>query len=242
MNILIPMAGEGRRFKEGNYETPKPLIQIFGKPMAINAIESLGLKGQLIIVVQDNEIGYAIRDTILAEYPNTITCYAKCLTEGPACSALLAKEYIDNDIPLVITNCDQILTWDAHAFDVFLKNIDYDGLIVTYTTEKPINSYARLDKLGLVSEIKEKEVISDISLNGIHCWAKGSYFVSSSESMVYNKEKSINGEYYIGPSYNSLIKDGKKIGIYHIPSCQHHAVGIPEDLNRYIEYANKTIS
>jgi dTDP-glucose pyrophosphorylase len=55
--------------------------------------------------------------------------------------------------------------------------------------------------------------------------------------MIRNQDKSINGEYYIGPTYNYLIQQGKKIGIYHIPSCQHHAVGIPEDLQRFLQHA-----
>lgn len=237
MHILIPMAGEGKRFKDGNILTPKPLIQIFEKPMAIHAIESLGAIGDLIIVVQNNSVGHEIRNVIVKFFPETKVCYTDGLTDGPACSALLAKNYIDNDEPLIVTNCDQIMTWDACAFNLFLNCILYDGLIVTYTTQKPINSYAKLNRQGYVTEIKEKEVISDISLNGIHYWKKGSDFVSSAETMIRNQDKSINGEYYIGPTYNYLIKQGKKIGIYHIPSCQHHAVGIPEDLQRFLQHA-----
>jgi dTDP-glucose pyrophosphorylase len=237
MNILIPMAGEGKRFKDGNILTPKPLISIFDKPMAIHAIESLGVNGSLIVVVQNNAVGHEIEQVIKQHFPETKVCYSEGLTEGPACSALLAKDHICNDQPLIITNCDQILTWDGQAFNSFLQCVNYDGLIVTYTTQKPINSYAKLNRQGLVVEIKEKEVISDISLNGIHYWKKGADFICSAETMIANEDRCINGEYYIGPTYNYLIKEGKKIGIYHIPSCQHHAVGVPEDLQRFLKHA-----
>ena len=74
-----------------------------------------------------------------------------------------------------------------------------------------------------------------MSLNGIHFWKKGSDFVKSAELMIKNNER-YNNEFYIGPTYNTLIEQGKKIGIYHIPNEQHHAVGTPEDL---LKYTNK---
>ena len=235
MNIVIPMAGEGRRFQKGDKQTViKPLIDVFGKPMAVRAIETLGIEGRLIFVVQDNEIGYKIIYGISEYYKNYSVYFVHGLTDGPAVSALAAEAAIDNDEDLIITNCDQIMTWDPHAFSVFQKNIDYDGIIVTYFCDTNKNSYARVGKDGLVTEIREKEIISNISLNGIHCWKHGSDFVSSAKEMIEKNDRAINGEFYIGPTYNYLINHGKRVGIYHVPNSYHHAVGIPEDLERYI--------
>jgi len=229
------MAGEGRRFQKGDdHKIIKPLIDILGKPMAVRAIETLGINGKLIFVVQDNKIGHKIIDGIAKYYKNYNIYFVNGLTDGPAVSALAAEKAIDNDEGLIITNCDQIMTWDAHAFSIFQKNIDYDGIIVTYFCDTNKNSYARIDKYGLVAEIREKEVISDISLNGIHYWKKGSDFVNSAKDMITKNDRAINGEFYIGPTYNYMIKKGKRVGIYHIPNSQHHAVGVPEDLDRYL--------
>lgn len=235
MNILIPMAGEGRRFqKDDNKKIIKPLIDVFGKPMAVRAIETLGIDGKLIFVVQDNEVGYKILNEISKYYKNYRAYFVKELTDGPAVSALAAESAINNSEDLIITNCDQIMTWDQYAFSVFQKNIDYDGIIVTYFCNKNKNSYAKVGKDGLVKEIREKEIISDISLNGIHYWKHGSDFVISAKEMIKKNHRSINGEFYIGPTYNYLINNGKRVGIYHVPNSQHHAIGIPEDLERYI--------
>jgi len=238
LNILFPIAGEGRRFQKGDQrKIIKPLIDILGKPMIVRAIETLGLKGRLIFVVQGNEIGQSIIEAISQYYGDFSVFYVDGLTDGPAVSALAAESAIDNDEELVITNCDQIMAWDSHAFTVFLKNIDYDGIIVTYFCDADKNSYAKVGKDGLVTEVREKEVISDISLNGIHCWKKGSDFIDSARAMVSKNDRAINGEFYIGPTYNYLINGGKRVGIYHIPNSQHHAVGIPEDLEKYLASA-----
>ena len=110
--------------------------------------------------------------------------------------------------------------------------------ILTYHTDTEKNSFARLDENGFVSEVREKEVISNVSLNGIHYWKMGKYFVGSAEEMIDKGDRAPNGEFYIGPTYNHMISHGLKVGIYHIPNCQHHAVGVPIDLERYLAYVN----
>jgi len=94
-----------------------------------------------------------------------------------------------------------------------------------------------MNKNGTVSKIKEKEVLSDVSLNGVHYWKRGKDFVESAEKMIQNNERYKN-EFYVGPTYNYLIEEGKIVGIYHIPASQHHAIGTPEDLERYLNNAN----
>ena len=90
----------------------------------------------------------------------------------------------------------------------------------------------------MVQEIREKQVISNISLNGIHYWRKGSSFVDSAETMIAANDRAPNGEFYIGPSYNHMIKSGQTVGIYHIPNQFHHPVGVPDDLDKFIRYEN----
>jgi len=158
------------------------------------------------------------------------------LTSGPASTALLLSDLINTSQELVIANCDQIMEWNSHTF---LHNARlYDGAVVTYYATTNKNSYAKLDINGAVTEIREKEVISTTSLNGIHYWKKGSDFVKSAMAMINADDMVNNGEFYIGPSYNYMIKQGLSVGIFHIPNEMHHAVGVPEDLERFIKYEN----
>jgi dTDP-glucose pyrophosphorylase len=229
MNILLPIAGLGSRFSKVGFELPKPLIKVEGKPMIQRAIESLGVQGNYIFIIRDNE---NLKLHLQSMYPDSNIISINYLTEGPASTCLLAKEQINNNQPLLIANCDQIMWWNSLAFTSFLNSCPYDGLVVTYNEDTPKNSYVKLDKNGLAVRIAEKEVISNVSLNGIHYWEHGSDFINSAELMIKNDER-YNNEFYVGPTYNTLIKQGKKIGVYHIPNEQHHAVGTPEDLLKY---------
>ena len=233
MNIIIPMAGLGSRFKTSGYTVPKPLIPIEGKPMIQHAIDTLGIKGNYIFITQKE---HNLKPHLEAIYPGCKVIEIDYITKGSACTVLLAKKYINNDLPLIITNCDQIMWWDNNSFSTFIKNYPHDGFVVTYTENTPKNSYVKLNKEGFAVEFAEKKVISSISLNGIHYWKRGKYFVHSAENMIKTNEQ-YNNEFYVAPTYNGLIKDGKKIGVYHIPNEQHNAVGTPEDL---IKYADKT--
>lgn len=228
------MAGEGTRFPRDTYKIPKPLININGIPMIQKAIDSLDLPGTYHFVVRKDSYYDQVCSLLhkICLDPKIISVDET--TEGPASSCLLFKNYINNEEELVIVNCDQIMWWDSDLFLTCARYYKYDGLIVTYSTTTPKNSYAKIDKQGFVLEIKEKEVISDISLNGIHYWRKGRYFVESSENMIQCNDRAPNGEFYVGPSYNHMIKMGLKVGIHHIPNWQHNPVGVPEDLETYL--------
>ena len=120
---------------------------------------------------------------------------------------------------------------------MFLHNVRmYDGAVVTYHSDTEKNSFARLDKKGFVTEIREKEVISNVSLNGIHYWGKAFRFFVSAKEMIAKNDRAENGEFYIGPTYNYMIKNNYRVGIYHIPNEQHHPVGVPADLEKYLNY------
>lgn len=234
MNIVIPMAGEGTRFPRDTYKIPKPLIEIDGVPMVQRAINSLGLIGTYYFIIRKDSYYDQVCTLLHSIYPSSKIISVEETTEGPASSCLLFRDLINNDEELVIANCDQIMWWDSELFLSSARYYKYDGLVVTYTTTTPKNSYARINCEGFVQEIKEKEVISDISLNGIHYWRKGKYFVKSAEEMITFGDRAPNGEFYVGPTYNYMIKNGYKIGIYHIPNYQHNPVGVPEDLNLFL--------
>jgi NDP-sugar pyrophosphorylase family protein len=234
MNIVIPMAGLGSRFPKDKYYLPKPLIDVNGKPMIVRAIESLDIDGQYHFILRDDEFLKITQDVIsrIVKNPRFIT--VNQTTEGPACSVLLFKEFINTEEELITANCDQIMEWSS---GLFFHNVRlYDGAVVTYYSDTDKNSYVKINKKGLAVQFAEKEVISTISLNGIHYWKKGSDFVKSAETMIDADDRAPNGEFYIAPSYNYMINDGKKVGIFHIPIEQHHAVGVPIDLEKFLKH------
>ena len=204
--------------------------------MIKRSVESLDLEGNYFFVIRKDEFSSELKSIIKSIKKNTEVIEIDYQTSGPASTALLFTDAINSNEELIIANCDQIMEWNSENF---LRNArQNDGTIVTYHATTNKNSYARLNKFGQVVEIREKEVISTTSLNGIHYWKRGSDFVLSANEMILANEKAKNGEFYIGPTYNYMINRGLKIGIYHIPVEMHHAVGDPEDLLKFINYEN----
>lgn len=230
MNILIPAAGKGSRFVNSKYVLPKPCINVDKDFMLVRAAKTLGFKGQHIFLLQDNEYRDILAARLYETYPDAKVGVIDYYTEGAAQTALLARELIDNDDELIIANCDQIMEWNT---DIALKQLrKFDAGIVTIESRDPKHSYAVIEN-NLVVDVQEKNVISNQALTGIHYWKHGSDFVRSASKMIEDNIRSGNNEFYIGPTYNNLIKEGKKIGSYLIKPDEIHFVGTPEDLERY---------
>jgi dTDP-glucose pyrophosphorylase len=239
VQLVIPLAGDGKRFQE-RYSCPKPLINIRGERMISLAFRTLSISHNkaVFIIRKDHDIDGILTDTIQKITSCVRIINIDSLTDGPCCTALLAKPHIDSELPLVIANCDQVMRWSGDKFIRFCQMENYDGAVVTYHENTPKNSYARLNSYGEVMEIREKEQISCVSLNGIHYWKKAKYFFESASKMIMNDERT-NNEFYIAPTYNYMIKDGLKVGVFHIPNEQHCAIGVPNDLDKYIQISNK---
>jgi len=233
MNVLIPMAGAGSRFQQAGYTFPKPLIEVEGKPMIQVVVDNLNIDATFIYVVQKEHREKYNLDTLLNLItPNCKIVEVDGLTEGAACTTLLAKEFINSDAPLVMANSDQFLEWDSNEFMYKMIEQEVDGGIVTFHATHPKWSFAKVDEYGYVTEVAEKNPISDIATVGVYYWAKGSDYVKYAEQMI---EKNIrtNNEFYTCPVFNEAIGDDKKIKTFNIDKMW--GLGTPEDLKYYLE-------
>ena len=233
LNILIPMAGAGSRFEQAGYTFPKPLIEVNGKPMIQVVVENLNIDANYIYVVQKSHREKYNLDTML----NLITPGCKIvevdeLTEGAACTALLAKEYINSDSPLFFANSDQFVEWDSNEFMYKMQESNCDGGIVTFKATHPKWSFAKIDDNGFVTEVAEKNPISDNATVGYYYWKHGSDFVKYAEQMIERNIR-VNNEFYVCPVFNQAIEDCKKIRIFE--SAKMWGLGTPEDLKFYLE-------
>ena len=233
LNILIPMAGAGKRFEQAGYTFPKPLIDVKGRPMIQVVVDNLNIKANYIYVVQKEHREKYNLDTLL----NLITPGCKIVetdgvTEGAACTALLAKKYIDNNEALFFANSDQFVEWDSTEFLYRMNETNSDGGIVTFQATHPKWSFAKINQEGLVTEVAEKNPISDIATVGYYYWKKGSDFVKYAEEMIEENIR-VNNEFYVCPVFNQAIKDNKKIRTYNIGKMW--GLGTPEDLKNFLE-------
>ena len=238
MNILIPMAGAGSRFQQAGYTFPKPLIDVNGKPMIQVVVENLNIDANFIFVVQKEHREKYNLDTLLNLItPNCKIVEVDGLTEGAACTALLAKEYINNSNPLFFANSDQFVEWDSTEFMYKMNETDSDGGIVSFRATHPKWSFAKINDHGIVTEVAEKNPISDIATVGYYYWKHGSDFVSYAENMI-EKNIRVNNEFYVCPVFNQAIQDGKIIRTFDIDKMW--GLGTPEDLKYFIENYKKS--
>ena len=234
MNVLIPMAGAGSRFEQVGYTFPKPLIDVDGKPMIQVVTDKLNIDAKYIFIVQKSHYKqYNLKHLLgLITNNNCEIVQVDGLTEGAACTTLLAKEFIDNDEPLVIANSDQFVEWDSNEFMYSMVADNVDGGMLTFEATHPKWSFAKLGEDGFVCEVAEKKPISNIATVGVYYWTKGSDYVKYTEQMI-DKDIRTNNEFYVCPVFNEAIQDGKKIKIFEIEKMW--GLGTPEDLKGYLD-------
>jgi HAD superfamily hydrolase (TIGR01509 family) len=237
MNVLIPMAGAGSRFAQAGYTFPKPLIEVDGKPMIQVVVENLNIEAHYIFIVQrEHYEKYNLKQLLNLIAPGCDIVQVEGLTEGAACTTLLAKDLINTGEPLMIANSDQFVEWNSNEVLYGFTADEIDGGIVTFKATHPKWSFARVGDDGFVAEVAEKNPISDDATVGIYYWKKGSDYVKYAESMIAENIRT-NNEFYVCPVFNQAIHDGRKIKIKQIDRMW--GIGTPEDLEYFLNHYKK---
>jgi HAD superfamily hydrolase (TIGR01509 family) len=234
MNVVIPMAGHGSRFAQAGYTFPKPLIEVNGKPMIQVVVENLNLEAHYIFIVQKAHYEqYQLKYMLNMIAPGCDIVQVDGVTEGAACTTLLAKQFIDNDDPLLLANSDQYVEWNSNECLYAFTADGIDAGIVTFHSVHPKWSYAKLNDAGFVAEVAEKRPISDLATVGIYYWKRGADYVKYAEQMI-QKNIRVNNEFYVCPVFNEAIGDGKKVRVKSIDKMW--GIGTPEDLKTYLDH------
>ena len=237
LNIVIPMAGRGSRFQKEGFELPKPLIPVKGRPMIELVINNLRPKQEhrfIFLCLQEHIDRYQINTQLEKWAPGCLLVTVDTVTEGAACTVLLAKQIINTDDPLMIANSDQWVDIDINSYLACMENSELDGLIMTMWADDPKWSFIRFDDLGNICEVIEKEVVSHEATVGIYNFKHGKYFVRAAENMIA-KNLRVNNEFYVAPAYNEMICLGSRIGYFNIgkEAAGMYGLGIPEDLTLF---------
>ena len=230
--ILIPMAGNGSRFAAAGYTLPKPLIDVNGKPMIERVINCFNnVDADYIFIVQQYHIdNYDIDKKLNLIKPNSIIISTGAgVTEGAACTVLLATEFINNDRPLIVVNSDNLIEWRVNL-DEFLKS-NSDGLILTHYATEPIWSFVKVDNNGYVTEVAEKNPISSLATSGVYIWKQGKNFINAASQMI-KKNIRTNNEFYVAPVFNENVLLGHNISTV---STNMWGIGTPEELKFFLD-------
>ncbi|MBQ6564379.1 MAG: glycosyltransferase family 2 protein [Clostridiales bacterium] len=233
LNIVIPMAGRGSRFAKAGYVMPKPLIPIHDHPMIEYVIRSVTPDCPhrfIFLCLKEHMERYDLERRLQSFAPGCIVVPIDQVTEGAACTVLLAERWIDSDDPMMIANSDQYVDIDINAYLAAMG--EADGLIMTLFANDTKWSFIRYDENRYVTMVREKEVISNEATVGIYNYRHGRDFVAGAHRMIEQNIR-VNGEFYVAPVYNEMIRDGKKI-VFHNIGEHMFGLGIPEDLESFV--------
>lgn len=237
LNIVVPMAGRGSRFATAGYELPKPLIPVHGHAMIRVVIENLkpSIPHRFIfLLLREHAEKYGVDDKLSEWAPGCEQIYVDQVTEGAACTVLLARSLIDNEQPLMIANCDQYVDTDMDAYLASME--EADGLIMTMWADDPKWSFVRFDDSGRVTEVIEKKVVSNEATVGIYNYKTGASFVRAADEMIAANLR-VNNEFYVAPAYNQIIAGGGQLKVHNIGrvGAGMHGIGVPADLESFLQ-------
>ncbi|MCC6818432.1 MAG: nucleotidyltransferase [Bacteroidia bacterium] len=240
LNALIPMAGAGSRFKDEGYTTPKPLLDILGKPMVVSAADALPKADNYTFVVRDFQINeFNINQHLENHFLNPNIIILDHLTEGQAVTCLSAKEFINNDEQLVIGASDNGMIYDREKFDALKLNAD--AIVFTFRNNPAVipkpqaYGWIKTDGTDQVIGASVKVPISNSPMNdhaivGAFWFAKGKYFVEAAERMI-DLNRRINNEFYVDECINDLIELEYKVKVFEI---DHYVCwGTPNDYKSF---------
>ena len=236
-HIIIPMAGEGKRFKEAGYQVPKPLIQVGGRRLLEWALDAIPKpwRRAVIPVIHTGQAELCDVFVDIEPYFNRMFGTGKpCLLTGPtsgaACSVLAAAVGLPSDAPVIVMNADQWIDIDLEAVHKTAIAEQWDGFVLTFEGSGPQWSYAITDGTDFVVQIVEKKEVSPYPTCGLYWFRRAGDLVKAICSMVY-KEDRTNGEFYLAPSMNHLERHRRNVRI--VPVKEFHGLGTPEQVREF---------
>lgn len=235
MNLVIPMAGDNKQFKDAGLKYNKNFTEINHKPLfqrVFDSVTKINAQNFIFVVNKEDAHKYHINKSLKLLAPNCRVVVAQGQTAGAACSVLLAAEFIDNDDELIVFNGDQVLECDLEGVVKTFRANNWDGGIVTFESVHPRWSFVRLDENNFVIETAEKDPISNHATAGFYYFKHGKDFVASVKQMIH-KDANVNGVYYVCPAYNEMIIRQKIIGCVEIDGALYFPLTTPKEVAEY---------
>ena len=220
MTNLIPMAGLGNRFFQERYKLPKPFIPVLGRPMFVTSVQSFPAADKYIFLCRrEHAEKYNLAAMIDEKIPENSIVLVDNLTRGPACTCLLAEEFLDKSEGLYIGSCDYETMYDQKKYAELMEDDTIDVIIWTFRigtikkADPQAFAYCRAKGIDVV-EVVEKRTISgtplkDPAVVGSFTFKRSEDFLRGAKKMIA-KDIHVKGEFYVGTSINQLIKEGKR--------------------------------
>ena len=239
---LIPLAGAGKRFSQEGYKDPKPLVQVSGKPMIIQAANYIPPAQKFSFVCLGEHLDrYPLEYEIKKVYSNAKITRIDKITEGQACTCELGLESVDNEAPLLIAACDNGMLWDSEKYMSLENDENVDAIVwsfrhhVSSQRNPQMYGWIKVDSNENVEYVSVKKQISDNPYNdhaiiGTFYFKKARFFLDALQRM-YEKNIRVNGEFYVDSCINELVEMGLNVKVFEVD--HYIGWGTPNDLRTY---------
>jgi NDP-sugar pyrophosphorylase family protein len=252
LNLVIPAAGLGSRFRATGNATPKPLIDISGLPMIAWVVGNFELNSEdeIWVISQKHDALPSRLNESFSKLVNKVHFIEiEGLTDGAATTLQKVLDQIPPHEPVICANSDQYVSADLEEFVDSIRGSHADGQILTMAAEGNKWSYIERDQSNEIIRVVEKIEVSNEATVGIYGW-KSVAVASDSIAKMKSDEFKVNGEYYVAPSYTYIVNGGGRISTTNIGNIENdvHGLGTPEDLaifltnSNFDEYRSRVVS
>lgn len=243
IQLVIPMAGRGSRFASAGYTKPKPLLEIHGVPMYKLVFTNLideSIRSVTFIIPEVWGVSETLKSLTKNSGIPVNVVEIDYITEGPAASVELALPYLEPELPVVTANSDQYINANLEDFYKMVLDPDNEGVILCMNDTDPKWSYVKTNAIGLVQEVREKVVISNLATIGLYGFKSAKTMMDAFSEMRLEGDTT-NGEYYLAPAYNYIVRRGGVVRVMEIGSLSQavFGLGIPSDFEQFV---NSSIS
>jgi NDP-sugar pyrophosphorylase family protein len=239
---LIPMAGHGSRFSKVGYKTPKPLIEVSGVPMIIQASRALPVCGRTVFIAQEEHLEqYPIADKLKSAFSNTEIYTVNEVTEGQACTCDIGLDNIEDEAMLFIGASDNGMVYDHKKLDDLIEEEDTDAIIFTVCNH--VSSMNNPEMYGWVhtegniaTGVSVKKAISENPADehafiGCFYFKKNKYFREGYTQLI-EKNVRVNNEFYVDSLMGELVDLGYTVKVFEVDN--YLCWGTPNDYETFV--------
>ncbi len=229
IHLIMPMGGNGSRFYNEGFNTPKPLIMIHDKPFFYWATQSIAkytnLRSLTFVVLKEHILKFNIDDEIKRYYPHATIRVLEDVLNGAVLTSLKGVKAIEDQEPIVFNDCDHI--FKCTSFSNFCNEGQFDavdGALLTFESEDPKFSFVDLNEAGNVVRTVEKQAISNQAICGAYYFRNREIFETAAKSYL---DVCQYKEFFMSGVYNVMAEHGGKIVSFKVD--RHVTFGTPEE-------------
>ena len=234
INILVLASGK-LNSKNADKEFPLCLTEIHGVSILeriVNNTARIANTQYAFTFLETEAVRYHLEKIATLLVPDARSTQVPELSQGSACTALMAACQLDQAAELLIISANELVDIELAEVIEEFRHRKLDAGTLTFRSIHPRYSYVRLNDEGLVIEAAQREPISFFATAGIFWFAKTAYFVEGAKNLI-RKDAHVDGSYFVAPTFNELVLKQKQIGIKELDAAKYFPLKTEQQVEQF---------